>query len=148
MKLGTKMTIGTVVALIVVVAGMNAWQDLGEPTGDPKSDPKPTSSSRSDDNVVLSVTWAPTSMPLHRDVEVLVKVDGVALIVAHRRTSPWGDTAIVAKGAVVTLVANGISSSIQLLDCMIMRNNKVNQNTGHRKRTGPGTVECIDPGTP
>lgn len=93
-----------------------------------------------DDNYVFSVTWQPVN-PTHK-TRVEVTVDGATLMIREPRLSPWGATAIIAKGAKVELTAALYLTSLQKMDCMIMRNGKSVPHTGFDKREGPGTVTC------
>jgi hypothetical protein len=93
-----------------------------------------------DDNYVLSVTWAPVSMKHHNKIVVLV--DGYPLISHNRNVSPWGRTMTAAKGVSVVLTAELHMPTLQMMDCMIMRNGKSVPNTGFHKINGPGTVRC------
>lgn len=93
-----------------------------------------------DDNYVLSVTWSPISMK-HTN-RIVVTVDGIGVIKKYRNLSPWGETMTASKGAVVVLTAELYLSTLQNMDCMIMRNGKSVPHTGYDKITGPGKVAC------
>lgn len=93
-----------------------------------------------DDNYVLSVTWSPISMK-HTN-RIVVTVDGIGVIKKYRNLSPWGETMTASKGAVVVLTAELYLSTLQNMDCMIMRNGKSVPSTGYDKITGPGKVTC------
>lgn len=92
-----------------------------------------------DDNFVFSVTWSPINSTHKTMIEV--KVDGVTLMIREPRLSPWGETAIIAKGAEVKLTAALYMMNLQLLDCVIMVNNKVPRGA-QNKIEGPGVVTC------
>ena len=98
--------------------------------------------SKSDNNYVLSVTWRPTALPGQNKVRILASVDGVPMISRERRISPWGETMTATPGAAVSLTAEAGHQSIQLLDCMILVNGRSVPGDGHKNILHPGTVTC------
>ena len=93
-----------------------------------------------DDNYVLSVTWSPINSTHKTTIEVTV--DGGTLMVREPRLSPWGHTAVIAKGAQVKLTAALYMTNLQRLDCMIMRNGRSVPRTGFHVIHTPGVVTC------
>lgn len=92
-----------------------------------------------DDNIVLSATWEPNNSTHNTNIKVTV--DGAILMVRSPRLSPWGETAVVAKGAKIKMTASRYSANLRMLDCMIMRNGSV-PGGGHMKIESSGVVEC------
>jgi hypothetical protein len=97
--------------------------------------------SPNDDYYSLSVTWTPAAMPQHSPVEIEVKVDGWGIFRKKQRVSPWGYTMIAERGAKITLTALSRYTNTIGLDCIIMRNSRVDRG-GHDGRTSPGEVRC------
>jgi hypothetical protein len=79
---------------------------------------------------------------MRQSTRIEVTVDGHPVIIKDQRVSPWGTTMTAAKGATVKLVATVWVSSVDYVDCVIMRNNRSVPRTGFDSRQSPGQVVC------
>lgn len=126
MGIGTKMKVGASTAALLLAAAVVTT----------------TREELRDNRYLLSSKWAPGVMPIHNDIRVEVKVDGVTVMVRKRRLSPWSETLTAAAGAVVKMTAVSVHPSTQLLDCIILVNGRTVPGTGFDQRTSVGTVTC------
>lgn len=98
----------------------------------------------SDDNYLLSSKWIPGVMPFQSPVTITVTVDGIPIIPGRTvRLSPWQETMTAEHGAQIKLVVSAMHSNLGLVDCMILRNNRVVPGGGFDSLPGPGVVTCI-----
>lgn len=125
MKLATKII--TIPTILAIAAVLGIWLQTNPSPGD---------------HYVLSATWFPSVMPKNNQVSIVVSVNGMPSRPILRHLSPWGDTMFAQPGSVVTVTAVSNHESTELLDCMIMRNNRSIGAGAHDKINGPGTVTC------